>query len=71
MLINGIGVLPAYQGLGASILLYVELGKLLKTARFPYAEAIQVGEDNAKSREMAETLGVTWHKRHRNYRRKL
>jgi GNAT superfamily N-acetyltransferase len=71
VLVNGIGVLPQYQGLGASILLYAELGKLLKTARFPYAEAIQVGEDNTKSREMAEMLGVTWHKRHRNYRREL
>jgi hypothetical protein len=71
VLVNGIGVLPQYQGLGASILLYVELIKLLKGARFPYGEAIQVGEDNAKSREMAEMLGVTWHKRHRNYRREL
>ena len=68
---NGIGIVPAHQGLGASIVLYAEVAKTLADSRFDLIDVVQVGEDNYRSRSAVEQLGVTWHKRHRNYRRVL
>lgn len=68
---NGIGVLPEYQGIGASILLYTETAKTVKDFGFKHVDVVQIGEENFPSRSAMETLGVTWYKRHRNYRRDL
>lgn len=68
---NGIGVLPAHQGLGASIVLYAEVAITLKNSRFEFVDVVQVQEENQKSRSALEELGVTWHKRHRSYWRQL
>ncbi|HSR33732.1 MAG TPA: hypothetical protein VLY63_24460, partial [Anaerolineae bacterium] len=69
--INGMGVLPAYQGRGAVILLYTELAKSIKSFPFKHADIVAVAEDNIKSRSDMETIGVRWYKRHRTYRRAL
>jgi hypothetical protein len=69
--LNGVGVLPAYQGIGASILMYAELARAIKGFGFEHADFVQVGEDNLKSRADVEALGVRWYKRHRNYKRSL
>lgn len=69
--LNGIGVLPAYQGRGASILLYTEVARTCKEFGFDHADVVAVGEDNLKSRAVLETAGVRWYKRHRNYIRTL
>lgn len=69
--LNGVGVLPQYQGLGANAILYTEIAKTLVEFDFDHAEVVQVGEDNFKSRSDQEAVGVTWYKRHRNYRRGL
>ncbi|MGQ9682939.1 MAG: hypothetical protein ACUVX9_10410 [Anaerolineae bacterium] len=69
--VNGIGVLPSLQGLGASVLLYTELAKSLQLVGFRHAEVIQVNEANLKSKLDMETIGVRWYKRHRCYRRPL
>jgi len=68
---NGIGVLPEYQGLGASVLLYAEAVRTLWDSPFQHVDVVQVGEQNVKSRSMAEELGVTWYKTHRSYLRAL
>ena len=68
---NGIGVLPAYQGLGASILLYAEVARTLLDSPFERVEVVQVGEENPKSRSIVEDMGVTWYKTHRVYCREL
>lgn len=68
---NGLGVLPAYQGMGASILLYTEVAKTIEKYDFEHADLAQVGEENVKSRGDLETLGAEWYKRHRNYQRIL
>ncbi len=69
--INGMGVLPRYQGRGAVILLYTEVAKTIRTFGFKHADIVAVGEDNIKSRTDMETIGVRWYKRHRTYRRLL
>jgi GNAT superfamily N-acetyltransferase len=69
--INGMGVLPTYQGRGAVILLYTEVAKTIKSFGFKHADIVAVGEDNVKSRTDMETIGVQWYKRHRTYHRML
>ena len=69
--INGMGVLPAYQGRGAVLLLYTELAKTIKSCGFEHADIVAVGENNLKSRSEMEGIGVRWYKRHRTYRRAL
>ncbi|MBN1485229.1 MAG: hypothetical protein JXA37_10945 [Chloroflexia bacterium] len=68
---NGVGLLPAYRGLGGNAMLYNELEKTLYELDFERLEIIQVEEKNAKSLADMQTLGVQWHKRHRSYRRAL
>jgi GNAT superfamily N-acetyltransferase len=65
---NGIGVIPEYQGLGASLLLYLAVADAIIELGFSHVDAVQVEEKNHLSRSAAEALGITWHKRHRLYR---
>lgn len=69
--LNGVGLLPQFQGSGANALLYVELEKTLRGFQFEHAEFVQVDERNFKSKSDSETIGVIMHKRHRLYRRSL
>lgn len=69
--VNGLGLLPEFQGLGANALLYSELEKTLKAYRFKHLETIHIGETNLQSRGDNEAIGVEWRKRHRTYRCKL
>lgn len=65
--VNGLGVVPEYQGRGASILLYTELAHSLKEHGFRHVDVVQVDEANVKSRSDMEAIGVRWYKRHRSY----
>ena len=69
--LNGIGILPKYQGLGANILVYSEMDKTLRATQWERAELIQVDERNYKSKSDMENMGVTFHKIHRVYTRDL
>lgn len=69
--INGMGALPAYQGSGAILLLYIEVAKAIKKIGYRHADVVAVGEENMKSRAEMEAIGVRWYKRHRSYRRAL
>lgn len=69
--LNGVGLLPKYQGRGANALLYTELEKTLRSFQFERAEFVQIDENNFKSKSDMEKLGVHWHKRHRTYRLSL
>jgi GNAT superfamily N-acetyltransferase len=64
---NGIGLLPRYQGLGASMLLYLELVKAVRARGATRCEIAQVMETNIKSLGDMNRVGVTWYKRHRLY----
>lgn len=65
--INGIGLLPGHQGIGATAVLYSELRDSIKAYPFELADIVQIAETNIKSFSEANNLGVTWHKRHRIY----
>lgn len=68
---NGVGLLPEYQGLGASAMLYAELHDTIRARGADYCEFVQVMETNAKSLGDMNMLGIQWHKRHRVYRLEL
>jgi len=69
--INGIGLLPEYQGLGGNALLYSELDKVTRLTRIKRAEIVQVDERNLRSKADMENMGVNFSKIHRTYIKKL
>lgn len=69
--LNGVGLLPEYQGMGANAVLYAELTKTLINSQFNHGDIVQVSEQNMKSFSDMEAIGVRWYKRHRVYRREL
>lgn len=68
---NGVGVLPPYQGLGPSILLYTEMVKTIKALGYEHVDVVMVDEQNFNSFSAMEAMGVTWYKRHRSYWRQI
>jgi len=69
--VNGLGILPAYRGLGGNALLYTELLKAIKACGFEHIDLVQVEEGNHKSLAEMKAIGVKWYKRHRGYKRTL
>ncbi|MDX1601157.1 MAG: hypothetical protein R3191_06555, partial [Anaerolineales bacterium] len=69
--VNGIGIVPEHQGIGANAVLYTELEKTVQDYDFEHADVVQIREENAKSMGDMQALGVSWYKRHRLYRREL
>ena len=65
---NGVGLLPEYQGFGATALLYTEFEKTIRQRNATWCEVAQAMETNIKSLQDMNAVGVTWHKRHRVYR---
>jgi len=67
---NGIGILPQYQGLGATIVLYAELAKMLEGTRFVWATVNQISEENKRNLRELREFGVEYFDRvHRVYTR--
>jgi GNAT superfamily N-acetyltransferase len=69
--VNGIGLLPKYQGMGNNALLYSELEKTLIDWEIEKAEIIQVDERNFRSKSDMETMGVIWNKLHRTFKKSI
>lgn len=69
--VNGLGLLPKYQGLGANAMLYTEMYDTIMSLNFEHADIVQVNVTNFKSRSDMETLGADWYKQHRHYRKEL
>ncbi len=67
--INGIGLLPQHQGVGATAVLFSELEKTIRDERFLHGDIVQVNELNLKSFTEMDHLGVQWHKKHRVYKK--
>ncbi|HNW14563.1 MAG TPA: hypothetical protein PKZ26_07065 [Anaerolineaceae bacterium] len=65
--VNGVGLLPEYQGLGGNALLYSELDKVTRSTRIKKAEIVQVDERNLRSKADMGNLGVIFSKTHRTY----
>jgi hypothetical protein len=69
--VNGAGILPEYQGLGGTAILFSEMCKSIIEGGFMHAELIQIGVDNDKMQRELRELGVDFYKTHRVYQRSL
>lgn len=69
--INGVGLLPEYQGLGGNTILYTAIDQSIKAFGFKHIDVVQVNETNFSSFHDMEAIGVQWYKRHRSYQRDL
>ena len=69
---NGVGILPEYQGLGGNAIIYVELGKAMKSKpQFRNSELTQVAETAEQMRKDLANLGVRFYKNHRVYKKDI
>ncbi|HEY9162074.1 MAG TPA: hypothetical protein VIS94_13440 [Desulfomonilia bacterium] len=72
LLINGMGILPEYQGTGANMLLYSEMEKTIRAhTRFKSLEMVQIQEVTARMLSNVNTLRGEIAKIHRMYEYKL
>jgi hypothetical protein len=66
--LNGVGVLPEYQGLGGNALLYAEMkNSVNEYPNFVHAEFTQMAETAVQIRKDIITLGSRPYKNHRVY----
>jgi hypothetical protein len=65
--LNGVGVLPEYQGMGGNALMYSEIAKTLKSTQFKHAEETQMADTAVQVRRDMENLGAKIYKRHKVY----
>lgn len=68
---NGIGILPEFQGLGSTAVIYTELEKTFREFNFKYVETVQTREDNFASLGESSHFVMDWVKTHRIYERNL
>ncbi|MFW6082530.1 MAG: hypothetical protein ACOC8C_00605 [Chloroflexota bacterium] len=70
--LNGVGIIPEYQGLGGNALLYSEMAKTVKgELGIVHAELTQVAESAGQMRRDLINLGAKPYKNHRVYVREL
>ncbi len=69
--INGAGILPEYQGLGGTAILFSEMYKSIVGGKFKHAELVQIGSTNDKMQRELRALGVDFYKTHRIYEKRL
>ncbi|MFZ5822383.1 MAG: hypothetical protein ACOYYJ_21035 [Chloroflexota bacterium] len=70
--VNGMGILPEFQGHGGNAILYVEMGHtLLDFGQFQYVEMTQVAETTEQMRADLKNLNGVEYKNHRVYRKKI
>lgn len=70
--VNGMGILPEYQGHGGNALLYVEMGNtLFDFGQFQHVEMTQVAETTRQMRADLKNLNGVEYKNHRVYRKDL
>ncbi len=69
--LNGMGIVPQFQGLGGNALLYSEMEKTIKSSHFIHAELTQVAETAVQMRHDLVNLGAKPYKNHRVYIRHL
>lgn len=69
--VNGMGLLPKYQGLGGNAILYTELAKSVGGFHFKHADMAQVSEENMKSLAEGNAINVQWNKCHRIFRKEI
>jgi hypothetical protein len=70
--VNGMGILPRYQGHGGNAMLYSEMGhSLLEFKQFKHVEMTQVAESAQQMRADLKNLNGVEYKNHRVYRKNI
>jgi hypothetical protein len=70
--VNGMGILPEFQGHGGNAILYSEMGKtLLGFKQFTHVEMTQVAETTEQMRADLKNLNGVEYKNHRVYRKRI
>ena len=70
--VNGMGILPEFQGHGGNAILYIEMGHtLLDFVRFQHVEMTQVAETTEQMRADLKNLNGVEYKNHRVYRKSI
>jgi hypothetical protein len=69
--LNGVGILPEFQGRGGNALLYSEMEKTIREAKFLHADLTQVAETAVQMRHDLENVGGVPYKNHRVFIRDL
>ncbi len=69
--VNGAGILPQYQGLGGTALLFSEMHKSVSSGGFAHADLVQINAANDKMQRELRGLGIDFYKTHRVYERDL
>lgn len=69
--LNGVGVLPQYQGRGGNYLMMSEMENTIRDNGFTEAELTQVAESAVQMRRDLENVGGKAYKNHRVYHRKI
>lgn len=69
--INGMGIMPEYQGLGGTAILFSEMYKSIIEGGFKHAEIVQIGVENEKMQRELRELGIDFYKTHRMYERSI
>ena len=70
--VNGMGIMPEYQGRGGNAILYAEMGhSLLNFGQFQHVEMTQVAESAEQMRADLKNLNGVEYKNHRVYRKKI
>lgn len=70
--VNGMGILPEYQGHGGNAILYAEMGRTLLTfSQFVHVEMTQVAETTEQMRADLKNLNGVEYKNNRVYRRDI
>ncbi len=70
--VNGMGILPEFQGHGGNAILYSEMGHtLLGFKQFTHVEMTQVAETTEQMRADLKNLNGVEYKNHRVYRRNI
>jgi hypothetical protein len=69
--LNGVGILPEFQGRGGNALLYSEMEKTIRDFNFAHADLTQVAESAVQMRRDLENVGGKAYKNHRVFRKKL
>lgn len=69
--LNGIGILPEFQGMGGNALLYSEMEKTIRDSNFRHADLTQVAESAVQMRKDLENVGGEPYKNHRVFKRSI
>jgi GNAT superfamily N-acetyltransferase len=69
--LNGVGILPEFQGRGGNALLYSEILKTMTDFGYAEAEITQMANTAVQVRRDLKTVGATEYKNHRVYTRKI